>query len=65
MKSIVPVVALLAVAGCSNQAVYDTIQLNQQQRCAQVTTAEYEACMEGVGKPYQQYQREREALLEE
>ena len=55
----------MVLAGFSARAVYDNVQLNNQQRCARVPPSEYDACMEAASKTYDEYQREREELLQE
>lgn len=65
MKLIPVILATAAVllAGCSARAVYDNVQLNNQQDCARVPLSEYDACMAAASKTYDEYQREREELL--
>ena len=65
MKIVLMSIIAVALTGCSARAVYDNIQLNNQQRCARVPPSEYDACMEAASKTYDEYQREREELLEE
>lgn len=55
--------AALSVAGCSQRAVYDNIQLNQRHQCERGPPAVYEDCIEGVSRPYDQYARERQEYL--
>lgn len=54
---------LFVVAGCSNKAVYDNIQHNNRQACNRVPPAQYDECMARSDKSYQEYEREREALV--
>ena len=65
MKVVFISIIVMALAGCSARAVYDNVQLNNQQRCARVPPSEYDACMEAASKTYDEYQREREELLQE
>ena len=62
---IILVTASVFLPGCSARAVYDNIQQNNQQDCARVPPSEYDACMAAASKTYEEYQREREALLAE
>lgn len=65
MKVVFMSIIVMALAGCSARAVYDNVQLNNQQQCARVPPSEYDACMEAASKTYDEYQREREELLQE
>lgn len=65
MKITVMSIVVMVLAGCSTRAVYDNIQLNNQQQCARVPPSEYDDCMEAATKTYEEYQREREELLQE
>lgn len=65
MHKILMACIVLSVAGCSNKAVYDNIQHNNRQACHTVPPAQYEACIERSNKSYEEYRREREAVVEE
>lgn len=56
---------LVLLAGCSNRAVYENIQINQRQACLNVPPPEYDACMARVSQPYEDYERERREAIEE
>lgn len=58
-------VFLLLVAGCSSKAVYDNVQYNNFRECNSVPSAQYEECVERSNKSYEEYERERESVLEE
>ena len=58
-------IAMLAVAACSHEQVYNAIQQNQQLECQKLPGAQYDECMEQLSEPYQEYQRSREELLED
>lgn len=64
MKYILILLFVLALAGCSQRAVYDNLQLNHRQQCEQGPPAAYEECMEKISKSYEQYARERQEHLE-
>lgn len=49
------------MAGCSNKAVYDNIQLNNRQECNSVPSAQYQECIERSNKSYEEYEQERKA----
>ena len=50
---------------CSNQQVYDAIQQNRQLECQKLPGTQYEDCMKQYSEPYQEYERERQELLQE
>lgn len=57
---------VLCLASCTNRALYDNIRSHQREECLKVLE-DYDACLEraGVNKSYEEYKREREALLEQ
>ena len=57
--------AILLVTSCSNRAVYDNIQLNNRNACAEKPPSEQDACYQNTGKTYDEYERERQGMLEE
>lgn len=64
MPRLLLLVALTALCGCSNRAVYDNLQINQRQQCAQLPPTESEKCMRNTGKSYPDYARERGEVVE-
>lgn len=55
---------ILSLSACTKQQVYETIQANEQAECQrEVRTNAYLQCMEETGMSYDEYQREREAVL--
>lgn len=65
MKSVLIMALLVLVAGCSNRAVYENIQINKRNQCLQGPQAAYDECMEGTEKPYEKFEQERREYLEE
>ena len=65
MHKILMACIVFSMAGCSNKAVYDNIQHNNRRACNTVPPAQYEACIERSNKSYEEYKREREAVVEE
>ncbi len=55
-------VAVLFLAGCSNKAVYEHIQINNRSACNKVPPPQYEECIERTNKSYEEYERERKEL---
>lgn len=65
MKTILTTLALLLIAGCSNKAAYQNLQINQRNECLQRPPSQYEECMQGVDKSYEEYEQERQEYLRE
>ena len=66
VKKIWIVFAVFVVTtGCSSKAVYDNIQHNNRQECNSAPPAQYEDCIERSSKTYEEYKREREAVIGE
>lgn len=60
MVSLAP--ALLALSGCSNRQVYDSLQGAKQNECSKVVdNSERQRCFDDANKSYDRYRREREA----
>lgn len=56
---------LLAVlAACSNQQLYNGIQKNRQLECQKLPGSQYDKCMKEVSEPYEEYERDRQELIE-
>jgi len=54
--------AALALGGCSNRALYQTVQGWQQQECRKIAdAAERQRCMASTAGSYDDYRRAREA----
>ena len=52
-------------ASCSYQALFESIQQNHLERCETTPIAQQAACEAHYQTSYEEYQREREALLQE
>lgn len=65
MHKLLIFVLLSAVVACSNKATYENIQINNRNECAKAPPAQYDECMARANRSYEEYQREREELLEE
>ncbi|MEM9256718.1 MAG: hypothetical protein AAGA91_14825 [Pseudomonadota bacterium] len=59
------VAVALSLAACSNEQIYDSIQGNAQLECSKLPQDQYEQCMAEYSQTYEDYAREREALLED
>ena len=65
MRVILAVLVVWSAVGCSNRAVYENMQINQRNECVKLPPAEYDACMEGITKRYDEYERERREVMDE
>jgi hypothetical protein len=63
MRKFSALVVVLFFAGCSNQAVYDNIQLNNRRECNRVPPSQYEECIERARKSYEAYERARKEAI--
>jgi cytochrome c biogenesis protein ResB len=62
MRSAVLVALMVALAGCSSRAVYQTMQGWQQQECRKLPdAAERQRCLGSTAASYDDYRRAREA----
>lgn len=65
-KSVLSLIALTAIitAGCSNRAAYEIMQTNKRQACERMAEGQArEDCLRGYEKSFEDYERERNALL--
>jgi hypothetical protein len=59
MKTLLFFCTTILVTGCSNRAVYENMQLYEQNQCSKVPPSEYRECREAAkSKPYHEYERE-------
>lgn len=65
MKTLGIVVLASLLVACTHEQIYNNVQQNQQLECSKLPQVQYEDCMKGVDKSYQDYQRERQAILDE
>ncbi len=54
---------VLALSACSNRQIYDTVQQNHRLECARLPDSAYEQCMAETGPDYDEYARQRDALM--
>ena len=54
----------LSVMACSNKQIYTAIQDNQRLECGKLPQDQYEQCMHGLNTPYEEYEQERQVILE-
>ena len=63
MNSLVMIVAIVSTAGCSHQAIYDYLMMNEQRQCHRLRDSEYLECIDRTKKSYQQYETERKETV--
>lgn len=56
-------IALALCTACSQQSVYEGLKQNNRNECNKMPESQRQLCLEKVDQDYQDYQREREALL--
>lgn len=64
MSRFMALVVLLLLAGCSNKAIYDNIQLNNRRDCTKLPPSQYDSCIEQANKSYEEYEKERREAIE-
>tara|TARA_R110002049_G_scaffold1205_9_gene9018 strand:+ start:11636 stop:11851 length:216 start_codon:yes stop_codon:yes gene_type:complete len=63
--SALAVVAIsLSVLACSNEQIYTAVQENQRVECGKLPQELYEQCMQELETPYEEYDQERQAILD-
>ncbi|MCG8394545.1 MAG: hypothetical protein MI745_15820 [Pseudomonadales bacterium] len=65
MKMIVWMATLMVVAGCSYRGAYEGVQTGNRNACLPLPPSEYDECMEKASQPYEEYERERQEVLQE
>ncbi len=55
---------LVGLTACSNRAVYENLQLHQRNQCLKQDPATNQKCMARTEQAFEEYQRERQALLD-
>lgn len=58
-------VLILSSAACSDKDVYNAVQGGQTTECQPLYGAEYDRCMQRYSKPFDEYLRERQEVLED
>lgn len=63
IRVILMLIAACTLFGCSNKAVYENIQLHNRQQCSKLPPSQYDDCIEGTDKSYDEYERERKESM--
>jgi len=50
---------------CSTEQLYHSVQYNQKARCQKLPYAQYSECMQQASESYGDYNRKREAVINE
>jgi hypothetical protein len=66
-KSLFITIILLAITliACTEQAWYSGVQSSQTANCMKEPVSEYNDCIQQSGESYNEYNKSREALIEE
>ncbi|WP_290579971.1 hypothetical protein [Ketobacter sp.] len=64
LRFILMPVLVTALMACSSKGTYEAIQNGQKNDCQKYYGDEYDKCIEPYSKPYEDYERDRDALLE-
>lgn len=51
-----------SIAGCSNRAVYENIQINKRNKCLELQPPHYYECINKANKSYDEYEHERQEM---
>lgn len=65
MKVILVVNLLLVLMGCTNQDIYEAIQINQKNQCDQLSGGQRETCIKQLAPDYTTYERQRKEVDKE
>ena len=55
---------VIASVGCTSKGFYEANQMGNRYDCFKLPPSEIEACIERRNKPYEDYEREREEVME-
>lgn len=64
MKLMFVFVAVLSAAACSNKQIYTAVQESQRIDCGNLPQAQYEDCMRELETPYDEYEQQRQEIVE-
>lgn len=58
-------IGFLALSACSNQAMYNSIQISQEEECRKLPPGQQEQCFARIDTDYGEYERQRQEVLAE
>jgi hypothetical protein len=53
----------LLLMGCSNKQIYTAVQENRRVECSKLPQVQFKKCMSEYDTPYEEYERERQAVI--
>lgn len=63
LASVLLLIVSTSIIGCSNyKGAYQSIQITEKQKCYELPLSEQQGCIERLSKPYEEYERDRQAL---
>jgi len=65
MNKLLLLLIVFSLAGCSNKAIYDNVQINKRNACIKVPESQYEECIERANISYEEYERGRKEVVGE
>jgi len=63
MKFTVLSMIALILLGCSNKQIYNSVQENRRMECGKLPQNQYEDCIRDYSTSYEDYERERQASI--
>lgn len=57
-------ILILGVSGCSNKAVYDNLQMQHRNDCIKEPPPTYDDCVARSNQSFEDYERERNEVLD-
>ncbi|WP_353569944.1 hypothetical protein [Candidatus Albibeggiatoa sp. nov. BB20] len=65
MNPLIAIVCLsFVIASCSHKNIYEAVKVNQTNECTKLPQNSYAECIDRVDKPYDEYERDRQILIE-
>lgn len=55
----------VVVPGCTNRGFYESSQISRRNECRKLPMSQQEKCLEAASKTYDQYERERQEVLDD
>lgn len=66
MKSLLVILFVaVVVTGCTNRGFYESSQISRRNECRKLPIPQQEKCLEAASKTFEQYERERQEVLDE
>jgi len=66
MKSLLVILFVaVVVTGCTNRSFYESSQISRRNECRKLPMSQQEKCLEAANKTFDQYERERQEVLDD